>query len=266
MPLTYWQNPHKPEMERLYVDSDVLQQWSTLDAASVKVWIEPSETLMAGWVIKSKGDVSALGLGIKFQQVIMEALSINLSLSWSDLLQLSRAKISSRKRSRGQAVSALSKHDRATEALNLDITSIKMVGPITIKVDYREPDSLSELLSHHPQTTVERISLDLGDILVEDRAGNRLIIERKRCDTTTEKNDFEASVQVDGRLFDQSERLKMEAGASDRQVIPVFLLEGDVYGNSGSMLCQQIDGALSFLSAVQKVSVLPTYNQPIPPT
>jgi len=108
--------------------------------------------------------------------------------------------------------------------------------------------------------TVQRISLPLGDIAVEDREGNQLLIERKRCDSGSAKTDFEISITDDGRLFDQSERLKMAVGASEQQVIPVVLLEGDVYGNSTTMLCQQIDGAISFLSAVQKVSVLPVYN------
>lgn len=261
MSLNYWQNPHKPTMERLYVDSRVLHLWEGVDRETVKIWIEPSETILAGWVIKAKGDVSAIGRGFRFQQAVMDALRISQSQSWSDLMQLADSKTATQKPARRRADKLHPGQDRASETLNLDIPSIKMIGPVTIQLDHREPESLTALLASHPQVTVERVSLDLGDIQVEDREGNRLIIERKRCDSTTEKNDFEASVQVDGRLFDQSERLKLEAGASDRQAIPIFLLEGDVYGNSGSMLCQQIDGALSFLSAVQRISVLPTYNQ-----
>jgi Fanconi anemia group M protein len=104
------------------------------------------------------------------------------------------------------------------------------------------------------------VSLDLGDIQVEDSEGNSLVIERKRCDGAHTKTDFESSV-VDGRLFDQSERLKLKAGASDHQCIPIILLEGDLYTHAKSMLCQQIDGAISFLCAIQKMSVLPCLNQ-----
>ncbi|WP_138438024.1 hypothetical protein [Marinobacter shengliensis] len=88
MSLNYWQNPHKPTMERLYVDSRVLHLWEGVDRDTVKIWIEPSETMLAGWVIKAKGDVSAIGRGLRFQQAVMDALRISQSQSWSDLMQL----------------------------------------------------------------------------------------------------------------------------------------------------------------------------------
>lgn len=266
--LNHWVNQNKPSMERLYLDASAFHHMKELDSREVKIWIEPSETLMAGWVIKAKGDVSALGKGLAFQRAVMDILGIDQSKSWTQLKSM--AESNTPKPARGRQAKRfgerkvgadVAKADRAEESLNLDITSIKMLGPVTIQLDHREPESLRALLSMHPMITVEECSLDLGDILVEDRDGNRLIIERKRCDQSVQKTDFESSIQVDGRLFDQSERLKMEVGASDTQVIPIILLEGDVYGHSTSMLCQQIDGALSFLSAIQRVSVLPVYNQ-----
>lgn len=267
--LNHWQNPHKPNMERLYVDGRVFHDLKELNVRDVKIWIEPSEAGIAEWVVKSKGDVSALGSGLGFQAAVMNALGIQRTDSWQDLLKLAknhkpRNRVNPARQSgygTRKTGEDIPKSARAAEAMNLDVASIKMLGPVTIQMDHREPESLTGLLADHPMITIERVSLDLGDILVEDREGNRLIIERKRCSTTTQKTDFEISITDDGRLFDQSERLKMEAGASDKQVIPVFLLEGDIYGNSNTMLCQQIDGALSFLSVVQQVSVLPVYNQ-----
>lgn len=270
MSLNHWQSPHKKSMVRLYVDGSVFHDLPELSAQDVKIWIEPSETLMAGWVVKAKGDVSALGKGLAFQQRVMEAVGIDHSTSWSELVKMANSKTRARaKKSVAQFGSCHKRREnlvqdpvsgRANEAAALDVSSIKMLGPVTIQMDHREPELLTTLLADHPMITVETVSLDLGDIAIEDHEGNRLIIERKRCDDSTSKTDFEVSIQNDGRLFDQSERLKMEAGASDKQIIPVFLLEGDVYGNSSTMLCQQIDGAISFLSVVQKVSVLPTYN------
>lgn len=271
MSLNYWKSPHKSTMVRLYLDIPVFNALPEVDSSAVKIWIEPSETLMAGWVVKAQGDVSALGQGMALQKRVMDALGISHTTSWSDLMKLTDSQAKPRgKQNVAQIGSYQKRRDnmvadpvsgRATEALNLDVSSIKMLGPVTIQVDHREPEALAQLLADHPMITVESVSLDLGDILVEDREGNRLIIERKRCGESGTKTDFEYSIQDSGRLFDQSERLKMEVGASDKQVIPVFLLEGDVYQNSSTMLCQQIDGALSFLSVVQKVSVLPVYNQ-----
>lgn len=274
MPLNYWQSPQNPAMSRLYVSAKVFQQLPEVDAQEVKIWIEPSDSVMAGWVIKAKGDVSALGKGLMFQKRVIEALGIDASSSWGELVKQygSTPKKPGRKpRGSGAGPSAGSPYAsksvvsdrpgaRAYEALMLDIPSIKMPGPVTIQVDHREPEALVDLLASHPLITVESVSLDLGDIAVEDAEGNRLLIERKRCDASATKTDFEVSIQDDGRLFDQSERLKMAVGASDRQVIPIILLEGDVYGHSTTMLCQQIDGAISFLAAIQRVSVLPVFN------
>jgi ERCC4-type nuclease len=43
-------------------------------------------------------------------------------------------------------------------------------------------------------------------------------------------------------------------------MLAVILLEGDVYGNSRRMLIQQIDGAISFLTTIQRLSVLSTVS------
>jgi ERCC4-type nuclease len=265
MKLNHWRNPHNANLERLYVSGPALIGLPEIDSKDVKIWIEPSENVMAGWVIKSKGDVSGLGKGVMLQKRVIEFLGIDPSASWSDLVVIANASVETGKRRKARKLASFANGPRpsatrAAEAEALDVSSIKMPGPVIIQVDHREPASLINLLAEHPDITVEIVSLDLGDILIEDREGNRLIIERKRCDDASPKTDFEASIQTSGRLFDQSERLKMEVGASDKQVIPIFLLEGDVYGNATSMLCQQIDGAVSFLSAIQKVSVLPTLN------
>lgn len=149
---------------------------------------------------------------------------------------------------------------RYLEAGRLDIASIKMPKPITIEVDHRETRLISELLDAHPLITVETSQLELADFRITDREGNELLIERKRCTGTESKTDFEASIQTSGRLFDQSERLRFQVSNSDHQVIPVIILEGNTYSNALSMLVQQIDGAITFLASVQRISVLNTYN------
>lgn len=267
MSLNYWNSPHQPSMVRLYVDGSVFHEFPELDPQEVKIWIQPSESVMSGWVVKTKGDVSALGSGLELQKTVMTALGISHATSWSELVKMAQDKPTARGRTPGTVKFGTRKRgqdthksQRPAEAMSLDVSSIQMPGPVTIQVDHREPESLISLLDSHPLITVDVVSLELGDILVEDRDGNRLIIERKRCDDAG-KTDFEISITDDGRLFDQSERLKMEVGSSDKQVIPVVLLEGDVYGNSNTMLCQQIDGALSFLSVIQTISVLPVYHQ-----
>lgn len=81
MPLNYWQSPQNPAMSRLYVSAKAFQKLPEVDAREVKIWIEPSDSVMAGWVIKAKGDVSTLGKGLMFQKRVIEALGIDASLS-----------------------------------------------------------------------------------------------------------------------------------------------------------------------------------------
>ena len=123
---------------------------------------------------------------------------------------------------------------------------------VTVIIDHREPKELAELISQHPLMDVRVETLELGDILVDDT----ILIERKDCTYENHSTDFENSIiGEDKRLFNQSERLKMQS-----QYLPIILLEGSCYNNSQSMLIQQIDGAISFLAVVQRLSILQTYN------
>ncbi len=137
-------------------------------------------------------------------------------------------------------------------AEELDITTIKIPNKIKVIVDTREPKELVSILKLHPQIDVEVKQLELGDIIINDI----LIIERKNCTSLENATDFENSIiDKEKRLFTQSERLKLQD-----DYIPIILLEGNCYNNSKRMLIQQVDGAISFLVSIQKISVLITYN------
>jgi ERCC4-type nuclease len=74
------------------------------------------------------------------------------------------------------------------------------------------------------------------------------------------KTDFERSLTSEGRLFQKADRLTFIAENSDQHIVPVMLLEGDVYQNSKGLSLTQIDGAISFLAGVQRISILSTVN------
>lgn len=148
---------------------------------------------------------------------------------------------------------------RNGEASRLKIETIKMHHPIIIEIDHRETKLITELIDVHPMVTVKVVALQLADFRVTDREGNELLIERKRCTGEHTKTDFEASIQ-DNRLFSQAERLKFQVANSDHEVVPIILLEGRLHDNAVSMLLQQVDGALSYLAAVQRISILHSYN------
>lgn len=146
--------------------------------------------------------------------------------------------------------------ERSRQATELDPLSIDFPGPVKIRLDHREPAELAALLEQHPAVDLEVCTLELGDIEIPGPDGVRVLIERKDCSPRESRTDFEASIiHDDKRLFRQSEGMKMDPG-----VIGVLMLEGDVYANSRSMLVQQVDGALSFLSVIQGMSIMPTYN------
>lgn len=131
-------------------------------------------------------------------------------------------------------------HNASAEML--DVATIEVPKPIKIRVDHREPEEVIVELRKAPNTTIEVCTLELGDYSVNDQ----LFIERK---TVT---DFEASIIDSKRLFDQSERIKMEPGS-----VGVVLLEGD-WTQAQRMLPQQVIGAMSFLGAIQGMSVWQT--------
>ena len=140
--------------------------------------------------------------------------------------------------------------DHTAEAELLDLSTIKVPDEVTITIDHREPKELLDLFDGLPNVTVELAELPVGDILLN----GRIAIERKCC--TGDRTDFEASIIDDEkRLFFQSEKLRL-----DDSITPIVLLEGPVYENSRSMLIQQIDGAVSFLTAIQGLSVVNTLS------
>jgi ERCC4-type nuclease len=268
--LNIWKHP-VTEAVRLYVSPKVIKfslvnSGQPFEPKTVKAWMEESES---SWIVKVtvKTEERVPSESIEaIKSAVLEKAGLNGSESWADLLVLAASKDvpakktapNPRKKDTSSPTMA-----RAKESGRLDIASIKMPGDITIEVDHRETTLISELLSKHPNITVNRVSLELADFRIEDREGNELLIERKRCEPTEAspdgKTDFDASVVVDGRLFDQAERLRFKTANSDHQVIPIVLLEGDVHGNS-SMLLQQVDGALSYLSVIQRISVLSSYG------
>ncbi|KXS55314.1 MAG: ERCC4-like helicase-nuclease [Marinobacter sp. T13-3] len=280
--LNLWRHPKTHEI-RLYFARKAVQK--ALDATEVtfppdqiKAWIEKyMDRPVVRVMIKSEDGRNSPHLAADIRKHLEAQSEVNEGLSWDALLDSAQKPKSSVPDSTDQADSDHESHPddtdtldttqedqrnrrRGREAKNLDVGSIKMGHPITIEVDHRETKLIAELMGAHDKVTIERVSLELADFRVTDRAGNELLIERKRCTPEGDKTDFEASIQGDSRLFDQSERLKFKVANSDHQVIPIILLEGNVHANATSMLLQQVDGAISFLSVVQRISVLQSYN------
>jgi ERCC4-type nuclease len=149
---------------------------------------------------------------------------------------------------------------RAGDASKLQIATIKIAKPVLIEVGHKETRLIAELLSEHEKIEIAREALDLGAFRVTDEAGNQLLIERKRCPSKDAHDDFEASINRGGQLFDMAARLKFEVENSNHQVIPIIILEGNLHTQASGMLLQQIDGALSYLAAVQRISILTSLN------
>jgi len=87
--------------------------------------------------------------------------------------------------------------------------------PVFIHVDHREDPLLIELLSKH--AILQESQLKIGDYVISERT----IIERKTRD------DFESSI-IDGRMFDQAQKLK------DTYERVIYIVEGQGFeGKSG---------------------------------
>lgn len=267
--LNLWKHP-KTKAVRLYLAPKVINsatkeiagEW---DPKGVKAWIQESGKTWALKVsVTTDSPVPATETDALKRTRLSQA-GLSGAEPWGGLMDMASVKSARpnvKKPSGGRPAPSASV-SRAQESANLDVASIQMVGSITIEVDQRESPRVSEILATHPDITVARVALDLADFRIVDKDGNELLIERKRCIPTESspgaRGDFETSI-FDGHLFDQSERLKLKAANSESQIIPVFLIAGDAYQHS-NMLVQQIDGALSFLSVIQKITVLCSYDE-----
>jgi ERCC4-type nuclease len=245
MRLSYWENTFKRNADRVYV-----QGLPNLPN-STKIWA--SQDGIRGQLFQASGDLGPVLKDISAVRIIV-AEHLMASGDIKSVLDLDfnlLAKIAKRQVDKPVEVrTAVSGGSRAPEALNLDIRTIKVPDKVTIRVDAREPAELVDLLRQAQNVDVIVESLPIGDFILNDT----VIVERKCCTNTP--TDFENSIiNDDKRLFYQSEKLKFE-----EDKIAIIMLEGDVYSNSLRMLVQQIDGALSFLAVIQKLSILQTYN------
>ena len=112
----------------------------------------------------------------------------------------------------------------------------------TIEVDDRErAGGVVGALAAYPQIVVAIGRLPLGDYL----PGGGVVVERKTA------ADLVASIR-DQRLFDQAARLR--AGAA----YPVIILEGDPLAVRTGMHKNAILGALTWLTTIQGIPVLPS--------
>ncbi len=132
----------------------------------------------------------------------------------------------------------------------LDLTTIELAEKVIIRIDHREPQAMATLLDGHPNIEIIMESLPIGDYILHEK----IVIERKAVTATG--NDFEASVVDDAkRLFFQSEKINM-----DGSYMGAFLIEGDIFGQAQRMGLNAINGAVSYLFAIQNLSVFHTVD------
>lgn len=111
-------------------------------------------------------------------------------------------------------------------------------------VDHREPAEIKAKLGAITNLDTEETALEIGDYAVPDM----LFIERK---TVT---DFVTSITEDAkRLFKQTDAMAHSGIPS------VLILEGEIYGQQRLKL-PDITGTLSYLSVIQRVSIVPTLS------
>jgi ERCC4-type nuclease len=111
-------------------------------------------------------------------------------------------------------------------------------------VDHREPREMIAFFESVDKLKVEIVALETGDFVIP----GRLIIERK-----TAADLVRSVVDEDKRVFYQTERM------ANSDLPGVLLLEGNIYEQT-SMKLNAITGTLSFISAIQGTSIIPTLS------
>jgi ERCC4-type nuclease len=141
-----------------------------------------------------------------------------------------------------------SRPDAWTEEHTHDLDPNRWKDPLPeetlILVDHREPLEMVEFFQRVENLKVEIVALETGDFVIP----GRLIIERK-----TAGDLVRSVVDEDKRAFYQTERM------ANSDLPGVLLLEGDIYKQT-SMKLNAITGTLSFISAIQGTSIIPTLS------
>jgi ERCC4-type nuclease len=134
----------------------------------------------------------------------------------------------------------------AEDTLSLDPNHWKDPLPeeTLLLVDHREPRELIAFFESVDKLRVEIVALETGDFVIP----GRLIIERK-----TAADLVRSVVDEDKRVFYQTERM------ANSDLPGVLLLEGNIYEQT-SMKLNAITGTLSFISAIQGTSIIPTLS------
>lgn len=115
---------------------------------------------------------------------------------------------------------------------------------IEIYADHRETNSgLITRLKDNPELNVHVRELASGDFILHGTT----CVERKSA------NDFILSI-MDNRLFNQVAKMKLEFES------PIILIEGDVFKTRSKIDKKAIAGAMSYCTALQKVSIISVAN------
>lgn len=270
--LRLWNHP-KTKAARIYFSFDVVREatdnvkgeWRYKD---VKVWLESSREGGADihTIVKGADSISDDKLD-SFQAAVLSASGLAGNEAWDELVLIAQSQDSSESHlpdhdivNRKQSDEYKSNRKRQIEAGRLDLTRIQFPGKTRIAISSNESELIRSLISTHPDVSVRREDLDVADFKIVDDEGNTLLIERQRCTNDGVMTDFERSLKTKGRLFEKADKLSFIADNSDQQIVPVLIMEGSVYENSGGLLIQQIDGAIAFLASSQRISVLNTVN------
>nr|WP_250807431.1 ERCC4 domain-containing protein [Neorhizobium tomejilense] len=134
----------------------------------------------------------------------------------------------------------------AEHTLSLDPNRWKDPLPeeTVLLVDHREPREMITFFQSVEKLKVEIVALETGDFVIP----GRLIIERK-----TAADLVRSVVDEDKRVFYQTERM------ANSDLPGVLLLEGNIYQQT-NMQINAITGTLSFISAIQGTSIIPTLS------
>jgi ERCC4-type nuclease len=266
--LKIWTHP-KTHASRVYFNFDAIKSatnkvkggWRYKD---VKVWMESAKEGGIDIHTIIKGDETiADALLDEFQAAILDCVGLSGREAWEEVISIAEsfeADEGSSARSKRGDDGESTKSSRVAEARNLDLARVPIKGKIKLYMSNKEPELMRSLLSTNPAITIRRVDLDIADYRVEDESGNVLLIERQRCTDDGVKTDFERALKSKNKLFNKTDALSFLQDQSENHVLPFLILEGDVFGNSQGLMLSQIDGAIAFLSAAQRISVLSTVN------
>ncbi|TBW57475.1 hypothetical protein EZI54_07390 [Marinobacter halodurans] len=241
-----WRHPETGRL-RLYLgrslkEEIIGQAGLDLDSLALSVWLQESNKGPHQWSLLAFRKQGALAGSVyaSLKREVLKCLGVEASWDWESVCrQLDQAEPGDDTAPRPAA---------GRKPPRID-------DPIRVTIGPALHNDIGKALSSHERVEVRENPELKVDLSYFNSRGDELVIRRLLAVQDGNADDL---IEGQGLLFEATEALNFQAANTDHRVMAVVLIQCNVYDMlSSQMTRRQIDGAISFVTAVDQVSVFP---------